>query len=76
MSAAVFYVGDAVVYRPYPGGPAEDGVVTGFNADCSLVFVRYRDQHPGAAGKATPLSMLEHLTHCGHMDPDGCGCDR
>ena len=54
-----FAVGDPVVYRPYPGAPGEDGVVSGFSADTSLVFVRYVGQHPTAAGKATPVALLE-----------------
>lgn len=55
-------VGDAVVYRAYPGAEPEDGVVTGTSTDPSLVFVRYRGQHPGAKGKATRVADLERLT--------------
>jgi hypothetical protein len=51
-------VGDAVVYRSHPGAAPEDGVVTGLSSDASLAFVRYRGQHPGAPGKATPVSAL------------------
>lgn len=54
-----FQVGDGVVYRPYPGAPAEDGVVTKLSNDPSLVFVRYSTQHPGAHGQATPKIRLE-----------------
>lgn len=57
-----FNVGDAVVYRPYPGAVAEDGVVTGISPDSPLVFVRYRNQHPGARGKATHETHLTHLS--------------
>lgn len=59
---ATFSVGDAVVYTPYPGAQPEDGVVTGLSSDASLLFVRYRSQHPGAPGQATPVSRLSYLT--------------
>lgn len=52
-------VGDPVVYRPYDGAPAEDGVVTKLSADPSLVFVKYTGQHPDATGQATPVHRLE-----------------
>lgn len=52
-------VGDPVVYRPYDGAPAEDGVVTGLSNDPSLAFVKYAGQHPDAAGQATPVHRLE-----------------
>jgi hypothetical protein len=55
-------VGDAVVYRSHPGAAPEDGVVTGLSSDATLAFVRYRGQHPGAPGKATPVSALTRLT--------------
>lgn len=61
-------VGDGVVYRPYPGGPAEDGVVTRLSADPTMVFVRYRDQHPGAAAKATPIRLLERTSGSRPLD--------
>ena len=44
-------VGRGVVYYPPHGGRPEDGVITSVND--SYVFVRYRDQHPGAPGRAT-----------------------
>lgn len=59
---SAFTVGDAVVYRAHPDAPREDGVVTGLSSDPSLVFVRYRSQHPGASGQATPVSSLSPLT--------------
>jgi hypothetical protein len=55
-------VGDAVIYRSYPGAEPEDGVVTALTSDPSLVFVRYRGQHPGASAKATRVADLERLT--------------
>ena len=54
-----FQVGDGVVYRPYEGAQAEDGVVVRLSSDPSLVFVRYRNQHPSAPGQATPKVRLE-----------------
>ena len=62
MSGREFKVGDAVVYRPYDGAPAEDGVVTKLSNDPSLVFVRYSRQHPAADGQATPIHRLERLS--------------
>ena len=62
MAETEFHEGDRVVYHPYPGAPAEDGVVTGLSNDPSLVFVRYASQHPGAPGQATPKVRLEHLS--------------
>jgi hypothetical protein len=59
---ADFPAGTAVVYTPYDGGPAEDGVVTKAAADPSLVFVRYAGQHPGADGQATPINRLRRLS--------------
>lgn len=53
--------GDAVVYRPHPNAEPEDGVVTGLSTNPSLVFVRYRNQHPGAEGQATPVALLAPL---------------
>ena len=51
-------VGDPVVYEPFPGGPKEDGVVTGHSANGTMVFVRYRNQMPDAPGKATRIDDL------------------
>src|SRR5690606_10906967 len=48
----------------------EDGVVTGLSSDPALVFVRYRSQHPGAAGQATPVSRLARLAPEPNPDPD------
>lgn len=59
MPQTAFAPGDGVVYRPYPGAPAEDGVVTALSTDPTLVFVRYRDQAPDAAGKATRVADLQ-----------------
>lgn len=53
------HVGQAVVYRPYPGAAPEDGVVTRLSADPSLVFVKYAGQHPDADGRATRIVDLE-----------------
>lgn len=49
--------GDWVVYRPYPGAPAEDGEVTEIRGD--LVMVRYRGD---VTAKATRPSDLEVMT--------------
>ena len=50
-------VGDWVVYRPYPGGPAEDGEVTEIRDD--LVLVRYRGD---VTAKATRPGDLQVMT--------------
>lgn len=49
-------IGRGVVYTPR-FGPKEDGVITSFND--AYVFVRYKDQHPTAHGKATKREDLE-----------------
>lgn len=55
VSTADFQPGDGVVYRPYPGGPAEDGTVVRTNEH--YVFVLY-------AGDREPKSTLPgDLTH-------------
>ncbi len=52
----VFQPGDGVVYRPPPGGPAEDGEVIRVND--RYVFVRFvGDRH----AKAVAPWVLEHL---------------
>jgi hypothetical protein len=52
-------IGESVVYLPDHGGPAEDGVITGVSS--SVVFVRYRHQHPTAGGQATSAHLLRRL---------------
>jgi hypothetical protein len=55
-----FAPGDGIVYRPYPGAPAEDGVVV--RTTDEYVFVRYR-------GSETPkATRREDLRHA---DPSG-----
>lgn len=57
MKASDFHPGDGVVYRSFPGAPAEDGTVV--RCTDSLVFVLYRgDTTP----KATPPSMLSRVS--------------
>jgi hypothetical protein len=53
----VFAVGDWVIYRPYPGAPAEDGEILRFSDDPSLAFVLYAGDR---SAKATRLADLTH----------------
>jgi hypothetical protein len=57
-----FPVGTAVVYRPYPGATPEDGTVTGWSKDPSLVFVKYRGGHPSAPSQATSVTDLQRAS--------------
>lgn len=41
-------IGDWVIYRPYPGAPAEDGEVTEVRS-AGLVLVRYRGDRTAKA---------------------------
>jgi hypothetical protein len=59
---ADFPVGCGVVYTPYPGAPAEDGQVTGWSKDPSLVFVKYRGGHPSAPSQATSVTDLQRAS--------------
>jgi len=52
-------IGRGVVYTPYSGAQAEDGVITSLNDE--FVFVRYKGQHPGAGGQATRRQDLRWL---------------
>lgn len=53
-------VGDAVVYRAWPGGQPEDGTVSKvIDGDGTMVFVRYANQREDAPGKATRTCDLE-----------------
>lgn len=52
-------VGSGVVYRPYPGGPAEDGEITEVRGP--WVFVRYAGD--GIAKATAPESLV--LLHGG-----------
>jgi hypothetical protein len=54
------HIGDGVVYRhPWCGCEGDDGVIT--SVGTRFVFVRYRDQHPGADGRATDPADLTLL---------------
>lgn len=50
-------VGDGVVYRPYPGAPAEDGTVTELRSG-GLVLVLYVGDRTAKATRITDLEPL------------------
>jgi hypothetical protein len=57
-AACRFEIGQGVVYRPYPGAPAEDGTVLKVNAPANLVHVLYVGDRTAKATSADQLSSL------------------
>ena len=54
MNITDVHIGQWVVYRPYPGAPAEDGEVVGIRG--TMVMVRYG--WSSTSVKATPPDLL------------------
>lgn len=55
LSEARERIGSGVVYRPYPGAPAEDGEITSVND--SYVFVRFVGDRQSKACRAEDLKF-------------------
>lgn len=58
--------GDAVIYRPHPGAPAEDGNITAVNG--TYVFVRFVGDRQSKACRPEDLQPAHTRRH--GWDPD------
>lgn len=50
------HIGAGVIYRPYPGAPAEDGEITSVSA--SYVFVQFTGDRHRKACRPADLELL------------------
>jgi hypothetical protein len=62
ISSPADVIGRKVVYRPYPDGPLEEGVVTevriSFESRQPIVFVRYGSNITAAATRPSDLDFM------------------